>query len=404
MNTVIPIFQTNPNISRGPKNSAEFIKMCEDIHYDLSSLFAVANAHDTLISRNMDSLILQNYFLQHRIKSLNTQLTAIKTDLAQSYNNPYKLVTAGLGFDQNALLGQAGMTVLQHDMVHDVFELPHNAISKVFLKDSHGTLYVSPELKVTVYFSADNVVYDIYNTTDTNNMFDGSNSSFWLGSLCYDNATNIDEVYINVLVDIPQHLTNNSYINSVSINSFPEYSMDLIGARYYDPNTGTITMLPNFPEHGVSLISKQLLSFGNLSTTKMLFTFKQPHYFLNNNQRHFYFGFQEIDISFSDYTASCAYGLSKLTAPKVLRTIEEISVDMPATTAANISGAIKHTILVPTSSDDILSASEISTTSTVGLGDTISGGHQSVYILTEVTGSGGVWPVIHGINARYTMV
>src|SRR4051812_49384699 len=76
-----PISKNNPNLHKGPSSSAEFNRMQNEVHYDLTSLFGVANQHGIEIKDNMDILIRENFFMQNKINELQTAIEKIKTNL-----------------------------------------------------------------------------------------------------------------------------------------------------------------------------------------------------------------------------------------------------------------------------------------------------------------------------------
>jgi len=135
---MLPISQINENIRTGPKNSKEFIQMCEDFHYDICKLFDIANQHDEDIRYNMDLLIVENYFLQNKIYELENSIRTIRNGVnsLDSVNIPRTLSNSFKAENMfNALYDVDKDKIAQIDSLHGIATIKYNSTSKASIID-----------------------------------------------------------------------------------------------------------------------------------------------------------------------------------------------------------------------------------------------------------------------------
>ena len=85
-----PISQNNPNLYKGPSSSEDFNKLRNDMHYDLTNLFNIANMHESEIEENMNLLLKENFFLQCKILDIEKLAEQIEVDEGYRYDGVSK--------------------------------------------------------------------------------------------------------------------------------------------------------------------------------------------------------------------------------------------------------------------------------------------------------------------------
>ena len=168
----------------------------------------------------MDALILQNYFLQMKVKDLEKSISDLRNDIDSNTAGGFKTTT--LKFDSNYILTTNNLQAVQMDVNHGFSTLPYKQISKTNAS-YNGKTYIYPSLKVDVNIIKDGLATPVNDSlTNLNKIFDGSNSSYWLYYVDYDIDSDIEEVMFQVSVDLPVNVSNNPFINALTINTCPE--------------------------------------------------------------------------------------------------------------------------------------------------------------------------------------
>ena len=393
---MIPTSDYNESILYGAKNSREMLKIFDNIHYDMSNLFYVASTYEQAIKSNMDALILQNYFLQMKVNDLEKSISDLRNDIDSNTAGGFKTTT--LKFDSNYILTTNNLQAVQMDVNHGFSTLPYKQISKTNAS-YNGKTYIYPSLKVDVNIIKDGLATPVNDSlTNLNKIFDGSNSSYWLYYVDYDIDSDIEEVMFQVSVDLPVNVSNNPFINALTINTMPEYSMDIVKLVYLDPTHRNIYEFDHFPVDGIKNSSRHIFTLPNTETYSIIAVFRQPYYFIQNNKKRFYFGIQDIGVYFYDYLSEYAYALSKLSTTKNLKIINTPTVNTAPGTPTNIKNLVSHELFLPDENGYVnISPGQ----SIVEFGQEIQGLYNQAYILTKIERNVQTVPIIRDITIQY---
>lgn len=399
---MLPISNVNKNLARGPKNSEEFIEMCEDIHYDVVKLYDLGNQHSADITYNMDLMMIENYFMQNRISQLEQRVEALQNDVNNLDSSAtYRTMRNVVRSKNNVITVNENM--VQVDELHGLATLPYTVISKAAVIDASGNLYVPPSLSMTVNESTNGNTWVQINDQNIMKTFDCNNSSCWMHTSGYSLTSGVNSVYVRLYIKLPLQSINNAYVNAISIKPFPENSMEIVDIQYVTPTNLTPQTIQNFPVGGVKDAGKTLFTFPPVEVTDILVTLKQPYNLVSDNMKYFYYGMQEIGIYFNDYKSNYAYLVSEFSLDdKNFAVINTPTVVLAPGTPTAVTSLITHELFFPTGTDDTLKPGDIIPGNhTVQFGETIPQDHKKAYVLTKIEKTDEITPAVKAVEISY---
>jgi hypothetical protein len=408
-----PISKNNPSLHKGPASSAEFNRMQNDIHYDLTALFDVANKHNLEIKDNMDILIRENFFMQNKIKEMEDLLKQIKTNLLykeqglqrqhliQSFYSVENIVQSpsANGGLIDTLYGVA--TIRDSDRVvktsyrSDDQQVILPSSLEFSLMESNNTRAINSSTGMRDYY----LVAD----SGISKAFDRSNNTFWVHTSSFPEESNISEVYGLLHVKLPLNILNNIFTNVLTLHPYPEYSLTIADIQYKGYGD-TWYRLPNYPTEKdaqnndkpvpIKDASKLMFAFPKTEVTEIQIFFSQPYWFSNEGERDFVYGFQDIGVEYRSYNISVAEFVTKFSiegTKKRLYTIEEPTTVAAVGTEQDIESLVEHKLYYSES-----------LTSEFEFGNEILAPIQKVYVKTTIRSDGDTVPVIQDIKIDYT--
>jgi len=408
-----PISQNNPNIYKGPSSSSDFNQIRNDMHYDLTQLFEIANQHEEDIKTNMDILIRENFFLQNKITELQKHVDKINQDLIyrMDEDDRQRLIKSFFSLD-GVFDGDATKQAFV-DTVYGYLSVPaSDTVSKIAYRAADGQVVIPESLEVDVYES--NNVQAIDSTTGMRNYysieddntylaFDRNKNSFWVHTSSFAEDSGVSEVYGIIHVKLPLDALNNVYANTIVLNPFPEYSMKIrdIQIKGYGEQWYRIENYPTVKNTSgeeipveISDAGKQVFSFPKTEVTEVQIMFTQPYWFSSEGRREFVYGFQEIEVEHRIVNGTEAEIISEFSlegTTKRFSMIEKPTVIPLVGTPQDIEDLVEHELYY---NKDL--------TNEFSFGNEIMAPIQKVYIKTIIRGQGEVIPMIRRINLDYT--
>lgn len=407
-----PISSRNKNLYKGPSGSKEFNSIRNDLHHDLHSLFTIANEHDTQIRNNMDLLIRENYFLQNRLSVLETELEQAKINLRfkdQGVNRQKDIQSFYL--KDNVLSMETKERMTDINTMYGVTTI-HSAknSSKVSQVSSAGIVIVPSSLETALYESSN--IRPIDPTTGERDYylvegglsaeaFDQNTNTFWTNYVTYPEDKGVTEIYAILHIKLPiQHLSD-VFSNKITINPYPEYSMDVLDIQYKGYGDQWMR-LPNYPVEEINgeespipfrESSKLIFTFPKREITEIQIHLRQPYWFKNGDERTFVYGFNNINIEHSIYNNEEAefvtvFDLDGTT--KSFQMIREPIVIPSVGSEQNIEGLVSHKLYY-----------DRSLSNESAFGNTILGNVKKVYVKTTLRRVGDTIPVLKEIHLDY---
>ncbi|MDK2600657.1 hypothetical protein QO179_24495 [Bacillus stercoris] len=408
-----PISQNNPNVYKGPSSSAEFNKLRNDIHYDLTQLFDVANQHEEDIKTNMDVLIRENFFMQNKIIELETLLSKVTKDVMYQKEGQNKQRLIKSFYSVEGLSDGDSNKQAYINTMYGYLTIPaSDTVSKISYKAEDDQVVIPESLGVKVFES--NNIQDIDQTTgmlsyyeiDDDNTylaFDRDKNSFWVHTSSFAEDSGVSEVYGIMHITLPLDILNDVYSNTLVINPFPEYSLRIrdiqvkgYGDQWY--------RLENYPtekdENGeevpvqIENSGKMTFSFPKSEITEIQIFFAQPYWFANEGKREFVYGFQEIELEHRIVNKSEVEIVSEFSiegTTKRFSMIEEPTVEAMTGSNQEINDLVEHKLYY---TKDL--------SNEFGFGNEIMAPIQKVYVKTIIRGQGEIVPMLKKINLDYT--
>lgn len=407
-----PISQNNPNLYKGPSSSTEFNKLRNDIHYDLVTLFDLANKHEEEIKTNMDVLIRENFFLQNKIIELEKLVEKISTDLMYKNQGVSKQRLIKSFYSLEGLSdGDADKPAYVNTIYGYLSIPPFDTVSKISYQSDDGQVVIPKSLEVQIFEShnaqpqdATTGMQEYYTIEDETvyRAFDRNRNTFWVRTSSFPSDSGISEVYGILHIKLPLDVLNDVYSNTLVLNPFPEYSMTIrdvqfkgLGDQWY--------RLENYPTEKVNgqdvpvaieNAGKLTFVFSKTEITEIQIFFSQPYWFENDGKREFTYGFQEVNLEhriFSNKTAEIVTEFSLEGTTKGFRIIEEPKVETIIGSFPNISDLVEHKLYY---NKDL--------TNEFHFGHEIMAPIQKVYVKTILRGGEDRIPMIKQINLDFT--
>lgn len=395
---MFPISQNNLNITRGPKDSREFIKMCSDFQYDISQLFDAANQQASKMQYDMDILLIENFFLQARLEEMEKRATNLTSNLIanQTSGKPYtKTNTYRTQNDVKAYSTYAGSV----DSTHGIITLPHNTVDKVVVTNTDGTKYMPPTTKIKLFESVDGLNYTQLKDSSVDRIFDGDSSSIWMHTSKYDVSEPVEKLYIVLQVSLPLEYVNNAMVNAISIKPCPEHSMTINNVCYTTPSNPNKKTIGNFSI--VNTADKTLFTFNDTEISDLYIFMEQPYHFLYNDTKYFYYGLQELGIYFYDYNGDYTYIVSEF---KLDNGSSYRYIGTPRAIFSPYSNSreslVSHELFL---GDGVTNLQIVAGGSIFQFNTDIVGDYSTAYILTKISKSGTDVPALNGLALDYTI-
>jgi hypothetical protein len=406
-----PISENNPNLHKAPSTSAEFNRIQNRLHYDLVQLFNIANRHNVQIKDNMDILIRENFFLQNKINELGMALEKIKTDMTYKEQGLQKQQIIKSMYSRNGIVTGKPLDA-NVDTLYGIATIPDaDKVSKTSYMTDDQKVIIPSSLRVSILESNNTQKIDTetgmreyYSISDPYLLqaFDKNNNTFWVRTSQFPDESNVSEVYGCMTINLPLDILNNVYVNTLTLNPYPEYSLTIADVWYkgYD---GTRYRLPNYPTTkdssnkdvpvAIKDAGKLLFSFPKTEMTEIQIYFSQPYWFANEGKRDFVYGFQDIGVEYRSYNTSQAELVTEFSIEGTSKRF--FTIDAPVVVPALgseqfINDLVEHKLYY---SSDLTSEFEF--------GNEIMAPIQKVYVKTILKSNGDVLPVIKDIKLDY---
>lgn len=407
-----PISQNNPNLYKGPSSSEDFNKLRNDMHYDLTNLFNIANMHESEIEENMNLLLKENFFLQCKILDIEKLAEQIEVDEGYRYDGVSKKRLIQNFYTLDGLSDGDREKQTYINTLHGYASIPSaDNISKLTHTASDGSVITPQSLKVSVLESNNTANIDpetgereYYSISDSNikRAFDGDRSTYWIHQSTFSADSGVSEVYGSMHIQLPLDTINDVYANHLTIHPFPEYSMSIrdILVRGHGERW---RRLENYPteqnEEGIDVpvklesVGKMTFAFQKAEITEVQIKFSQPHWFMTKGRREFTYGFQEIDLSHRIVNQTEAEFISEFSIEDTTRrfsVVEYPEVVSMKGTDSKISDLVEHRLYY---NQDL--------TNEFRFGTEIMAPIQKIYIRTVIKKSGEIVPMLQQLNIDY---
>lgn len=408
-----PISSRNTNLYKGPSTSKDFNTIRNALHHDLYTLFGIANDHENEIKLNMDVLIRENFFLQNRLATIEKELEQAKINLRFKEQGEKKQRDIQTFYSkENIILMDSPYRLTDLDTTYGVASIaPSDYSSKVTRTSTNGGVVVPSELKLTIKESNDTQPFDEstglrqhYEVVDIDltAIFDQDKNTFWTRTASFPADQGVTEVYGVLEIKLPLNQLTDINANTIVINPYPEYSMDILDITYKGYGDQWFR-LPNFPEEEnrdgklvpipFTETGKMIYTFPRKEITEVQIHFRQPYWFKNGQSRDFIYGFQDINIENRVYSNEEAEFITVFDlegTTKSYEMIKEPIVVAASGSEVDIQDLVSHQMYY-----------DRDLTNEAAFGNTIMANIQRVYIKTTMRRVGDIIPVLKEVHLDY---
>lgn len=374
------------DISSG--TSQDFNKLIRSVSYDITNVFNMANENEDTTEKNMSIVVQENLFLQRKIKELEDKLSSIEQSLiskadGEGYNYMSKAFYTADNIEYTE--GQ-----LLHDPSYGIVTLPYTNNQKIpLLQFPKEFLIKNIDIRADILGETINITND----PTLLNIIDGDETSFWVTTV--DTNNSVDYIDFSITINMPVRILPNLSLNSIGIKPHPMYSMTLKEVRYVSSSNNTEYTLPTFPSEELSssmqAIDNVRFIFPTVTTTSLIFSFRQPYYIQSGDVRKFVVGIRNIDLENINITNEEASFLTTFKIPGDSRYYLRVLEPTIITLNNEVYGdAVTHELFYDKQSSVPFS-----------FGSDIGADINTVYIKTTIRRSGYSIPAIKGIRLRY---
>jgi hypothetical protein len=294
--TNAPYYEKSTVRFRDAAESEKFNDHIEEVFYDLTELFNMANEQERDIQTIRSFHEVGSHFAQEQMDQMKRELAALKEDLS-AVQRPGQEYTKML-FPADAAPDE---TVDEYeraliDTQHDVITLPFSSFSssKLYLYDELNHEYIVPNtLQYDVTPHVDNL---IIKETDFIHAITPDEFAFWHRQYTYFSGLK-DQVEAQITIKLPDNIISNRDVNTIYIHPFPLNTMDIMNVEYQlDGGWRTIPGFKPIEEAG-----NVRLCFSPLEMSDVRVTLRQRHFITKGNQQIFHMGLRELGVSHNDY-------------------------------------------------------------------------------------------------------
>lgn len=317
-----------PNLYRGPASSKEFNMKNKLLKKDIASMYHLLNENEENITKNMDIVLRENFFMNYKINLLERELEKIRSLVENNTDTPYGDYTRSLhvqNFHTSEGLedGDDDRKATINRQFGVVMPLSTDIISRFGYTTDSGEVFIPNSLEMHLKEGNDtrldeygDVILEDVITNDMSAIVDRNNKTFWLRTVTHPTHESVHEIFGELHILIPTEGFQNIYTNTLKIAPYPEGSMRIHDITYkgYGDQWSRLETYPtvdNQPQV-IENTNKLLFQFPNTEMIELKISFSQPYWFENENKSQFTYGFQDISLEYHNYTEKVCEFITKI--------------------------------------------------------------------------------------------
>jgi len=278
-------FKKRPFPFRGPNSSADKKDSFDEIAYDLTALADAINELNNNQSVH-EAIFAREYAFSRNSNAASNAETILRDEISSSSTlvMPFSFYrTDGIAFE-----GDNERHAFHLPMVGTVYPPRNNVLNYFYQKgllDSQVVVSRDPTVTITEggdYSAATQT------TSDTSNMFNGNNQSYWYRKYAFPPSDDISSISLTITIDVPSVFgTDPNFLVAIP---FPGMGLDI--DALYDGNADNLvddSAIENAGPVAFPIIS---------GTTQLKFEITQKNFVEENGMKTFYVGFQEVDLQY----------------------------------------------------------------------------------------------------------
>lgn len=378
---------------RGPTSSEDFNQWIEDNYFDLVQLFNASRKNKSSIEENLSFLLKENLFMQGKIEKLEGLIETMQ----ESIDSSKGILSKSFYSIENVSENNCKIDT-RYGIAHlDLDQIP---ISKVYLRDNFGKVFVPNSLNVSLYESYSpisnirgKIELPIQEDKSIINAFNGSKDSYWIRN--HYTTESIDEVYAIIDIDLPRNIINHTRVNTIYLDPAPEFSFSILDILY--SSSDTWERLDTFPKMTDGETPQEISDAGKLAFVfpykdilKLRLYIKQNKWTPEGNNRIFSYGFKSIEVFFTRFKEESSSFTVRFDIPDPSRSFSKIlSVStLPSKGGIKTNSGIETKLFLENGN-------------TKNVNETLPSTTKTVYVEVSLFPVEGVTPTISQLNIEY---
>jgi len=399
---------------RGPTSSHDYNKNEDDKYLEMVELYRQSNENLQRLSEAHQIVLAEHAAQQQYINMLESKVAHLEMLLQEiEHASPYEPMLSRITFapdmtgtypNEAQEKSDTGLRC-EVDALYRHVTLPIiHQIPKTHLIQDDGSVYVPNELSIKVgRTNTGGTVKE----NDVYNAFNGDNESYWQRMVSYDIANAPLEEDVIIEIELPQHLVNNLYINTITVHPHPERGIQIKNIEMHYQNAWQT--IQGFHQSDISAIDTEEFSprkkfyFPSVPVQKLRVTLVQKNPLDINGKKVFVLGAQEISVYLSFFEPGGGFILSPFTMDGVynIESVEHIFLNR---SAFSYDQKLDH-LLEGTIYDYEILREELDGTLVPIMNDEWSGQYASkLWVKTKLypDPNNGVNPCLHAVRLNYS--
>jgi hypothetical protein len=393
-----PYLSSLATLYRGPANSQEYNNLFSTIYSDLSRLYSLTEGNADEIKTNMDILVIENFALQGKIEELEQKVSDVSMSLADK--NGFKYLSKTFTDLKNISFSEIDIEdILEKDrafidVINNVVMNPiGSSYSRTRATDLNGETFVNEMLEVEVLEGTEEINQQIIEPEmSVFNMFSSNPSVFWYRGV----ATTENEIFFTVKIKLFTSATSNNYINNINITPFPDHSMEITSVTYIDLN-GAEHIIPTFPANAITSFTRTRFAFDKVEASEIVIYGKQSNYHKEGENKKFMYGFQNIDISYNEYSTKTSNFITEFDISKYGKVFDSISYPVLTESSGsikNIDEYVENKLYIVYNNGESVSEQDFNST-------IVQLDCSKIYILTTINNNNETSPMIKNLSIGF---
>ena len=295
----------------GRLNSADINKFVDSTVTDLQNMTNQVNMNEVSTENALNTVLREMANLKQRVIQLENS-DAYDRNIRAAQNLRIRDFKAMTDLKNISFLGTNDATKPRVNTLFGQATLPINAIENKFYTNSiiSGSIVpISQTLNIEVSSVVDGVDHEAGHVklTEGNpkNAFNGDNQSYWQRKVEFDLNSDVEEVMVDLVVQVPDQANTES--NVVYVRPYPVAQVDVVSLGHSGALSGAFTYISDATQDnardGRYFISTQ-------SVQRLHIRLRQRNWYEENGRKVFSYGLQELGLQLVEfdktYSASAA--------------------------------------------------------------------------------------------------
>jgi len=380
-------------LSKGILNSSAINEIHGYILKEMQNLAEAQTTNEDIINKNMQALLTENIFLQDKIKELEDSLYNLKSRIDTELGLTY------LSKLRQRFTGGAGIVKMDTGYIDPVYNYATikpsaSPIVKTSIVDNLGKVFIPDELQVTVtkWFddnTAAGTVTNRSNDSTIDNMFDRKQYTYWIDTITTSDSVSTLKACIHI--KLPTNIMNNALVNTIKLNPYPEYGLNIDSIEYkgYNEEWTTVSVIP---DGGIKGAGKSAILIAPTNVLEVKVYVSQPTSIVSGTNKTFTLGMQEISIEYNQVLLDQGeiVVMFQLPAGKYFSQVSTPTAVVHPYAPQNIAGLVEFKLYY---NADLVDEFPFGRSITSNIG--------TVYIKIILRQRGGVLPVLSAVELNY---